>query len=152
MFGFLFELLVGNLPTWLWPVLAGAGFATWLVSGILSHLPECRPYAAFIKPVAGLAVVLGIFMYGGAGVAAIYQERIKEMAAKIAVAEQASKDANVQVQTKIVTKTRLVHDVQVQVQEHIREVEKRIDADCRLDPAVAKILNQAAVDPVKDTK
>ena len=39
-----------------------------------------------------------------------------------------------------------------QYKERIKEVEKRIDADCRLDSEVPKILNDAARNPLKDNK
>jgi hypothetical protein len=91
-------------------------------------------------------------MFGGAGVTAIYQAQVDEMKAKIAKAEDESKSANSNLQTKIVTKTKLIHDRQVVVQEKIKEVQKQIDAECKLDPAVPKILNDAARNPLKVAK
>jgi len=68
------------------------------------------------------------------------------------VAQQASSDANTNIQTKIVTKTKVIHDTQVVYQEKIKEVEKKIDADCKIDPEAISILNGAAKNPLGATK
>jgi len=152
MFNWLIEQALGHLPVWLWPAVAGAGTAVYFLAHLLSNFPNVKPYAIFIKPAAFLTIILGVFMYGGAGVTEILQAQIKEQEAKIAVAQQASSDANTAVQTKIVTHTKVIHDTQIVYQEKIKEVEKKIDADCKIDPEAISILNGAAKNPLGATK
>ena len=152
MFSWIIELILSGLPEWLWPAVAGVGIIIYCFAGIVGNFPAFKPYAFFIKPLGFLIFVLGVFMFGGAGVTAIYQAQVDEMKAKIAKAEDESKSANSNLQTKIVTKTKLIHDRQVVVQEKIKEVQKQIDAECKLDPAVPKILNDAARNPLKVAK
>ena len=65
----------------------------------------------------------------------------------MAVAQQASKDTNVLVEQKHQQKVKVIHDTKIVVQKEIQTVEKRIDAECKLDPAVVKIINEAAKNP-----
>jgi hypothetical protein len=152
MFSWIIELILGGLPSWIWPAIAGGGFAVYFFAAILGNFPAFKPYAMFIKPLGALVCIGGIFMFGGAGVTDILQAQIKEQEAKIAVAQQASSDANTNIQTKIVTKTKVIHDTQVVYQEKIKEVEKKIDADCKIDPEAISILNGAAKNPLGATK
>ena len=152
MFSWLIQQVLGNLPSWLWPALAGGSFVINLLSGILSHLPQFKPWHAFIKPVSWIGILVGVFMYGGAGVTEILQAQIKEQEAQIAVAEQKSADANGAIKTKIITRTQVIHDKQIVYQDRIKEVTKTIDADCKFDKDASKILNDAAKNPIKDTK
>lgn len=144
MFSWLVNEALGNLPLWLWPAVAGGGFTIYLLAGILVHIPEVKPYAIFVKPVAMLAMACGIFMYGGAGVTEIYQEKIKEAEAKVDTAKELSKAGNVEVHTVYVDRVKVVHDKQIVVQQQIKEVEKKINADCHIDPEAIQILNNAA--------
>jgi hypoxanthine-guanine phosphoribosyltransferase len=48
-------------------------------------------------------------------------------------------------------KTKIVKEVQIQIEERIKEVEKIIDAECKVDPVAIKILNDAAA-PVGEAK
>ena len=152
MFSWLLEQVLGNLPTWLWPTIAGGSAVVYFLAHILGNFPNFKPYAFLIKPIAFVSILVSVFMYGGAGVTDILQAQIKEQEAKIAVAQQASSDANTNIQTKIVTKTKVIHDTQVVYQEKIKEVEKKIDADCKIDPEAISILNGAAKNPLGATK
>ena len=152
MFSWLIQEILGALPSWIWPALASVGVVVNLLSGVLAHLPQFKPWHTFIKPVSWLAIIFGIFMYGGAGVAAIYQAEIKDMENKVAVAQEKSNSVNTVVQTKIQQTTKVIHDTQVIYQDRIKEVTKEIDKDCKFDAAASKILNDAAVNPEKVTK
>jgi len=152
MFSWMIELILGGLPSWIWPAIAGGGFAVYSFAAIIGHFPAFKPYTIFIKPVGIIACIGGIFMFGGSGVTAIYQAQMEEMKHKVELAEAQSATANAKIETKIITKTKVIHDTQVVVQERIKEVEKRIDADCRLDSEVPKLLNDAARNPLKANK
>jgi hypothetical protein len=77
-----------------------------------------------------------------------WRDKVKKVEAELKVAEEKSKEVNVVIQTKIVKQKQIVHDTQVVVQQQIKEVEKRVDAECKLDPVVPKILNKAAQNPL----
>ena len=99
MFEFFVHYALGNIPDWLWPALAGGAFVVWFFAGVISHLPQFALYAKLIKPVAFIAMLMGVFMYGGAGVIAVYKADLveaqhqAELAAEKAKAEAKAKAA-----------------------------------------------------------
>jgi hypothetical protein len=144
MFSWIINMFVGNLPIWMWPAAAGASITIYFLAGIISHIPNAKPYAIFIKPVAFIALLISVFMYGGAGVTAIYQEKLKEAQAEVANAKDLSKAGNTQVKTIYVDKVKVVHDRQVVVQHDIAQDAKVIDSECKVTPQAIKDLNEAA--------
>ena len=83
MFSWIINMFIGTMPTWIWPAGAGGAVVIFFLAGILSHIPEAKPYTLLLKPVSFIVLILCVFMYGGAGVAEVYQEEIKIMKAKI---------------------------------------------------------------------
>jgi hypothetical protein len=144
MFSWLINTFIGNVPTWIWPAGAGAATLLFFMAGILSHIPEAKPYAIFIKPVSFIAIILCVFMYGGAGVVAVMQAQLQIMEAKVDEAQKASQIANTQIHTVYVDRVKTVHDTKVVVQKEIQQVEKLIDKECKVDPQAVQILNDAA--------
>jgi len=152
MFPLLIIHIIGNIPTWVWPAIAGAGYGAWIVTGILSHFPNIKTYAVVIKPVCIIITIFGIFMYGGAGVISIYQAEIQAMEKKVAIAEQKSDDANKLIEQKSKQKIKVIHDRQIVYKERIKEIEKRIDQECKFDKDALDVLNNAALNPLKSNK
>mgnify|MGYP006291873045 CR=1 FL=1 len=148
MFSWLIGFILDSLPLWFWPVIAGTGLVMYFFAGVLSHIPFLSTYSKFIKPVGFVVFAGGLFMYGGAGVTEIYQARVKEMQNKIAVAEEQSRTANAQLAAKNAQKNKVIHDVQVVYKDRIKEITTKIDAECKLDPSVSKLLNDAATNPL----
>jgi hypothetical protein len=145
MFGLIVEQILGHIPTVIWPLVAGAGLGFALLFRLLGKLPQVKAISFLFRPLGLLAFVGGIFMWGGSGVADIYQAQIKIQQQKDAVAEVKSNDANVQIKTVYVDRIKYVHDVQTKVKTQIVHDAVQIDKSCTLDPAVAKDLNAAAV-------
>ena len=65
------------------------------------------------------------------------EQQVKEAEAKSAV-------VNEKIITVYKDKIKVLHDVQVVYQERIKEVEKKIDAECKVAPEAIDILNDAA--------
>ena len=147
MFNFIVQHFIGNIPVWVWPFTAGAGFGVYVVAGIAGHFPALKPYAWIIRLLGGIVFVAGVFMFGGAGVTSIWQAQIAEQQAKIDAAVVASKNANTQLAVARKQKNKIIVQRQVVIHERIKTVEKRIDAECKVDPAAIQILNDSATNP-----
>jgi len=147
MFNFIINHFIGNIPVWVWPFMAGAGFGVYVVAGIAGHFPALKPYTWIIRLLGGLVFIAGVFMFGGAGVTAIWQAQIAEQQAKIDAAVVASKSANDKLTQVRKQKNRVIVQRQVVIHERIKTVEKRIDAECKVDPAAIQILNDSATNP-----
>ena len=148
MFSWLIQQFLGNTPIWLWPFVAGAGFGAYIITGILAHFPQIKPYAVLAKVISLITMVVGIFMYGGAGVTAIYQAELLDMQHKVDIAEQKSSDANKLLSQKQDQNVKIIHDTKVVIREHIVNDSAKIDATCKVDPVAIQDLNDAAVNPI----
>jgi len=140
MFELIVNHLLGNIPVWVFPFMAGGGVATYIIAGIASHIPPVRIYALIARPVAFVVFVLGVFFYGGAGVIAVQQQALAEAKQKIALAEQASADASQRLADALAANEHLVKGRGYGVKQIIVHDKQIIDKDC------ARINDQAWAD------
>lgn len=98
--------------------------------------------------IIGIAVlVCGVYLFGGYGVEMSWRDKVKELEGKIKIAEEKSAEVNTVIKEKIVYKTKVIKEKEIEYIDRIKEVEKIIDAKCEVDPAAIDILNKAASDP-----
>lgn len=112
--------------------------------GFVFRFKFFEQWRLIIQVVGVIALGLGLYMKGGYEVEVQWRARVAELEAKVALAEEKSKTVNANVQTKIVTKTKIVHDTKTITKQVLKEVEKRIDSECKVSPEVIEILNAAA--------
>jgi len=149
MYSWILDLVLSHIPSWLWLVGAGSGLTVFLASGILSHFPGIGIYAKFFKPVSGIATLVCVFMYGGAGVQAMWEEKVRlaqeEADRKAAMSQQLNEDLEKERKKKAAVRV----EYRDKIQTEIREVEKIIDAKCEIDPKVIELLNKSSANPEK---
>lgn len=118
---------------------------------IVRFFPALINYHLILQIISAVLLVLGVYLKGGYGVEMAWRERVAELEAKIAIAEEQSKKTNEKIVVEYRDRVRVVKDTQIVVQEKIKEVEKIIDAQCTLADEAVKIHNQAA-QPFKGDK
>ena len=99
------------LPNWIFYAVLLAGVFGLVVSYLvrfLSFIPFLYMYKTPIQLGSIAAIVIGTFMSGAIHDNEAWEARVKEMEAKVAAAEVQSKEENVKIVTKIVTKTQVV--------------------------------------------
>jgi hypothetical protein len=136
--------ILALLPDWFWHILTLAGVVAVFAAWVLKRIPFVSQYNLILKIAGTAAVCLGLWMEGGIANEAKWQAKVAEMEAKVKEAETKSKETNVQIQKVYVDRVKKVKEVQVVIQERIKEVEKRIDAECKVAPEAISILNDAA--------
>ena len=147
MLTWLLDLFLSSIPSWMWLVGGVTGLVIFLLSGILSHVPSFGIYAKFIKPISGIVTLACVFMYGGAGVQTMWEEKVRlaqeEADRKAAQAAQLNKDLEKErkkkAEVRVEYRDRVKKEIQIQ-----REF---IDAKCEIDPKVPELLNKAATNP-----
>lgn len=144
MIALLFEHILGNLPIWVWPAITALSTLVYFVTKFLSRLPQVKVLAYILVPASAVTAVLSIFLFGASSVSTVWQEQVKAMESKVALAEKQADEKNTEIKTVYVNKVKVVHDVQVKVQQQIVHDAAKMDADCHLDPSVVKDLNEAA--------
>jgi len=151
VFTWLIEHTLLLLPTWFWFVVSGVGAVLYFFSNFIQAIPFAQAKLAGLSvKYIGLALLLGgVYLTGGAGVTALWQEQIKEANAKIEAVEAKSKETNVVIQKQFVDRIKTVKELEIQVQEKIIKDSTVIDAECKLAPEVIIDLNAAAMPKVK---
>jgi hypothetical protein len=121
------------------------GFSVSFFFGYVAHyVPQIIPYRIAIQIASIIVLVLGVYLKGGMSTEMVWRERVRELEAKVAIAEQQSKEANVELESKIKEKVRVVKETQVVIQERIKTVQVNIDSQCKVTSDTVDILNKAA--------
>ena len=123
------------------------GLIGMVIGFIGSKIPFVGTYATIIKIVSIVLFCIGLYWKGGYSVEEDWRQRVAEMEAKIKIAEEKSKEANVVIETKYKDRVKKITETRDVIVEKIKINEKIIDAKCELDPMVISILNEAAKKP-----
>jgi hypothetical protein len=113
-------------------------------SFLLKFVPSLAPYKVLIQVVAGLMIVLSVYMEGAISNQAWWELRVAEAEARVAKAEALAAEANGKIEYKIVEKVKVVEVVDRKVQQQIRDLANKMDQRCYIIPEVNTIHNQAA--------
>lgn len=136
--------ILNFLPFWVFHLITLLGVTGLVVGFALGMIPFISKYKLPIQLVSILLLVSGIYMEGAISNEEKWQALVKEMEAKVALAEEKSKNANSKIEYKFIDKVKVVKDTQVVVQEKIKEVAKVIDSKCELTPEAVSAINAAA--------
>ena len=115
---------------------------------LVGWIPGARNYKTLIQILGVILLVAGIYWKGGYGVEMEWRGRVAELQAKIDAAEVKSKETNVIIQEKVITKVKHVKDTQIKIQKQIVEKEKLINGECEVPAEAIAILNKAAERPI----
>lgn len=148
----LLSFIPDTIFIWISYGLVGVGLALYVLSKIIRWLPLISRYKFPAEILGVLLLVVGAYVFGSYGTEMVWRERVREMEEKVAIAEQKSKEKNVEIRTKIVEKIKEVKVVQEVVKNIIVEKEKIIDAQCKVAPEAIDILNMAATGELKEEK
>jgi uncharacterized membrane protein len=124
-----------------------AGAALIVASWWITFIPLISKYRFPTQVIGILVFAGGSYLLGGFGIEQVWRERVKELEAKVAEAEQKSAKVNTVVKEKIVYKTKIVEKKTVEYVDRIKEIAKEVDAKCEVDPRIVEQLNKAAEDP-----
>ena len=92
----------------------------------------------------GIALLVGgVYFKGGYSTEMEWRARVAEVEKKVAIAEAKAKQANTQVQTKIVTKIVKIKEKQQAVKERIQQNKAVINAECKLSDEAITIYNSS---------
>ena len=137
--------LLSFVPEWIYYALVAIG----IVGIILSRFVPIF-YRSLAQIVFFTVVVFGIFMSGGAIMNKSYLAEVEAMKQKVAEAEAKSKEENVKIVEKVVTKTKVVKE---KGQEVIKYVDREIvkydvkfapGGECEIPKEFIKAHNEAA--------
>lgn len=136
------------IPDWL---------ITWLVTGLIivglvgisaawiaKFIPYFDLYRGPIQLIGIVCLVLGVYFRGGADVERSWRERVKELEAKVAIAEKQSQEANKKLSDQLAQNKKLTQEVKNANQASIRANAEKINAECRVPDVAIGLHNSAS--------
>lgn len=145
---FLLSFIPDSFLQWVVHLILLAGVAgiavTTAFKFFISYIPWIIPYRTILQVVSLVLLVAGVYFKGGIAVEMEWRAKVKALEEKVAVAEQQAKDANGKIQTVYVDRVKIVKEQQVVVQEKIKEVQVKIDSQCKITTETIDILNNSA--------
>jgi hypothetical protein len=121
-----------------------AGVIGTFFGSIVARIPVINSYGTIVKTIALPLLIIAIFAEGYLFASKSWIEEAKKFEEKVKVAEQQAKDANVKLGQALTDKNNSIKQQQVVIQEKIKEVQVKVNAECKISPDVVKILNDAA--------
>jgi hypothetical protein len=153
------HLLPEAMILWVCNFLLAAGIALTVAAFFIKSVPVLNQYRLPAQILGIALLVIGVYWRGGYAVEQDWRERVREVEAKLAVAEKRSAEVNTEIVTKIVTKTKLVtqrgNDIIKYVDREVvrdQEVIKFVE-NCPIPEIIINTHNAAALNrPIEGNK
>ena len=117
------------------------------IAGLFAHrIPVIWQYQVPFKVLGIALLALGVYFRGGYAVEQVWRERVAELEAQVAEAKQASEKVNTVVQTRVVTKTRVIKEKADTIVEYVDRdrVITKFSETCPVPQEVIDVHNEAA--------
>ena len=105
---FILHFLPDSVIVWFCNGLLLAGVVLTVAAFFIKTLPFINQYRIPAQVLGIALLVVGVYLRGGLAVEQTWRERVAELQAQIAVAETASREANVKIETRVVKKTEYI--------------------------------------------
>ena len=141
----MFSLLPDSIFVMLTYAIFAAGLVLYIASKLVQWIPIMMQYRVPAELVGVLCLCIGAYFFGWRGNEEHWLARIKELEEKVAIAEARSREVNTVIETKIVTKIKVVKETVYANREIIREVAgAQLDSQCSLPQSSVVLLNSAS--------
>jgi preprotein translocase subunit SecF len=140
------------IPDWLITVVVNGLIVVGLIgisaAWIARWVPYFSMYRGPIQAIGVICLVLGVYFKGGADVERSWRERVKDLEARVSVAEKQSADANKKLSDQLSQNKKLTQEVKNANQASIRVNAEKINAECRVPDVAIELLNSASQNKV----
>jgi hypothetical protein len=122
----------------------GTFLSFFVVNKILRAVPMLSRYVNAAQLASAVLLVAGVYLEGGYSTEMQWRERVAEVEAKVAAAEQQAKDANSALDAKSAEKVSAIKEKAVVVKQYIDREVVKYDSTCVIPDPVIKAHNAAA--------
>jgi len=141
----MFSLLPDSIFVMLTYVIFAAGLLLYIASKMVQWIPIMMQYRLPAELVGVLCLCIGAYFFGWRGNEEHWLARIKELEEKVVIAESKSREVNTIIETKIVTRIKVVKETVYANREIIKEVAgAQLDSQCTLPQSSVVLLNSAS--------
>ena len=149
--GWMLSLIPDSLFIWITYILFGIGIVLYVASKLVVWIPMMGQYKLPAELVGVVFLVVGSYLFGSYGTEMIWRNRVAELESKVKVAEEKSQQVNTVIETKIVTKIKVVKENVYVNREIIKEVAgKQLDAQCTLPKSTVSLHDSASRNEVPE--
>jgi hypothetical protein len=147
------HFLPDTLILWVCNIVLLAGIALTAAAFFIRRIPIINQYRTPAQILGIALLVLGVYWRGGYAIEQEWRERVAAVEARVAVAEAASREENVKIVTKVVTKTQIIRTRGETITKYIdREIVKydtkfAPGGQCEIPREFIKVINDAAEAP-----
>ena len=149
--GWMLSLIPDSFFVWITYILFGIGGMLYTASKLVVWIPMIGQYKLPAELVGVVLLVVGSYLFGSYGTEMSWRERVKELEAKVKIAEEKSQQVNTVIETKVVTKIKVVKENVYVNREIIKEVAgKQLDASCSLPKSTISLHDSASRNEVAE--
>jgi len=148
-FQWMLSFITDSLFIWITYGLMTIGAGLYVASKLVQWIPLMGQYKLPAELIGIVVLLGGVYLFGGYGVEMAWRDKVRQLEEKVKAAEAKSQEVKIQIQEKIVYKTKVVKEKETVYIDRIKEIAKEIDAKCEVDPRVIEELNKASEDPFK---
>ena len=145
---FILHFLPDSVILWFCNGLLLAGVALTVTAFFIKSIPVINQYRIPAQVLGIALLVVGVYFRGGLAVEQTWRERVAELEAQIMVAQAASRDANVKIETRVVKKTEYITRRGQDIVEYVDREVVKYDTTCVIPEPFIQAHNRAA-EPVK---
>jgi hypothetical protein len=145
----MFSLIPDAILNWVYWAIIAVGITGVFAGWFGKFIPVYGRYVEYLKPAGVVLLVLGVWLRGGYDTEMAWRAKVEEAQAKVAKAEEASKEINTKLEAKIKEKQKVRVEYYNTVKERIVKETQIIDAECKVAPEAIKDINDAAKNPMK---
>jgi hypothetical protein len=109
-----------------------------------------QPYKTIVQIIGVVLLVVGVYLKGSYSTEMAWRDRVHQLEAQVKASEEKAVEKNVEIQEKIVYKTKKIKEIQVVNRERIVEKRVEIDKDCIVAPEAISIHNAAAKNVIQE--
>jgi hypothetical protein len=143
------QWMIGLLPDWVFLAVTAIGAAMIVASWILKRIPFINQYNFPIYVLGTTFAIAGVWFAGGRANQAAWEAKLKEMEAKVQVAEAKSQEVNTVIETKVVEKVKIVKEKTNANKQIVKEFAgAQFDARCELPNSTVLLVNSASKNEV----
>lgn len=136
--------IVQHLPDWVFHTLLAVGILGTIAGFALGTIPIIKKYSLPIRIISPIILSLAVLLEGALLDNKIWQERVAEVEAKLAKAEEESKKVNKQLAKVAAKKTEKQKEKTVIVKQYITREVTKYDNTCVIPKEFVKAVNDAA--------
>jgi hypothetical protein len=147
------HFLPDALILWICNIVLLAGILLTATAFFIRRIPVINQYRTPAQVLGIALLVVGVYWRGGYTIEQEWRERVAEVEARVAAAEAQSKEENVKIVTKVVTKTQIIRTRGETITKYIDREIVRYDekfapgGQCEIPKEFIKAINDAAEAP-----